>query len=118
MGRRPHERSKRIDLRVTPEERSRIGKRAEQAGLSLSEYLRRVALGDPNHPVIRTDVEALRAVYRDLKRAGGNINQCARALNRGGAPHDFAPEISVSLQAVGDAAASVSDFIAKTQDCI
>lgn len=69
-GGRP--RGRRIAVWVTPEERADIERRAELAGLSLSNYLRTAGM---NHPIRSTlDYQAIRelvGVAGDLGRLGG-----------------------------------------------
>jgi Bacterial mobilisation protein (MobC) len=70
-------RSRRLWLRLTAQEQSAIQAKAEVAGLSLAEYLRRAALAKSVHP--RTDGK----VCGQLQRIGNNLNQIARTLNSG-----------------------------------
>lgn len=60
-------------------ERDRIREAASQAGLSVSEFLRRRALGRPVVPL--ADAAARKA----LRRVGVNLNQLVRRANAGGA---------------------------------
>lgn len=65
-------RGRRIDVWVTPDERSEIQRRAELGGLSLSNYLRTAGLNHPIRSVL--DYQAvgdLVAVAGDLGRLGG-----------------------------------------------
>ncbi len=64
-------------LRLSPNEKEELEARADRAGLSLSEYLRRKALGKP----VKTKVDG--KALKELNRIGVNLNQLARAANRG-----------------------------------
>ena len=64
---------------MTSVERDRIREAASQAGLSVSEFLRRRALGRPVVPL--ADAAARKA----LRRVGVNLNQIVRRANVGGA---------------------------------
>ena len=78
--RKPEEGPKvQVGFQVTSVERDRIREAASQAGLSVSEFLRRRALGRPVVPL--ADAAARRA----LRRVGVNLNQLVRRANSGGA---------------------------------
>lgn len=64
-------------LRLSPREKEELEQRAEKAGLSLSEYLRKRALGKP----VKTKVDG--KALKEMNRIGVNLNQLARAANRG-----------------------------------
>ena len=70
-------RSRRLWFRLTAQELSAIQAKAEVAGISLAEYLRRAALTKTVRA--RTDGQ----VCEQLRRIGNNLNQIARALNSG-----------------------------------
>lgn len=67
-------------VRVTEAELIFVQDQSEMAGLSVSEYLRQRALSGKVTPR-RTPAEASALV--ELNRVGVNLNQVARALNRG-----------------------------------
>ncbi len=78
--RKPEEGPKvQVGFQVTSVERDRIREAASQAGLSVSEFLRRRALGRPVVPL--ADAAARKA----LRRVGVNLNQIVRRANAGGA---------------------------------
>jgi hypothetical protein len=62
-------RNKRIDVRVTEDEKMDIAERAARAGLGVSEYVRRAAL---DHVIVELLSEDQRA---DLVGIGRNLNQ-------------------------------------------
>lgn len=68
-----------LHIRVSQSEKSRIESKAEQADLSVSEYVRKSALDQS----IRSVPELNREVWSDLSRALGNLNQLARHANQG-----------------------------------
>jgi len=70
-------RTKRYGLRLSPKEYEEIQDRAERAGLSVAEYLRRKALGKK----VKTKVEE--EAIRQIRRVGTNLNQVARWANQG-----------------------------------
>ena len=70
-----------LKFRINETERAQIGTMAEKTGLSLSEYMRRMALN--GHIEIResqADFELIRA----LERIGVNLNQITKKLNTTG----------------------------------
>ena len=91
------QRSGRIYVRVSSQERAAIERRAAAAGLSMSDYLRRRALVDGDRPVISTDPETLKLLYRDLALAGSNF-------------------LNAALTRVGSAAEAVSSFLADARN--
>jgi len=79
-------RTRRLDLRVTETERRQIAQNAERAGLKLSAYLRRSALGSP---VSDAEISApLSAILTKPERAqlasmANNLNQLTRHAHTG-----------------------------------
>jgi hypothetical protein len=104
MGEAPNPRSKRIApwrgrrrvsdaktsfvaLRCTAQERSAIDEAARQAGLSIGAYLRALALGNAGPRAVRRppiERKELARLLGQLGKIGSNVNQLARAFNRGG----------------------------------
>lgn len=64
-------------VHLNQREKEEIERRAERAGLAVSEYIRKRALGRP----VKTKVEE--KTIREVQRIGVNINQLARWANRG-----------------------------------
>ena len=64
----------RVDFRLTREEREEIQEQAEASGLSVSEYVRRRALGRRVDSV--TDVKMI----SELRRQGGLLKKIYRSL--------------------------------------
>lgn len=112
------QKTSRLNVRITAEEHALIGHRASAAGLTMSEYMRRAALNDRDRPIIRTDAEGLQALLRNLKRAGGNLNQCARELNTHHKPDRIEDELAIALSAVAAASNEVTAFIRDARNSI
>lgn len=85
-GSEMRKRQQRIAPRVTDEEFAEIDAKAEAAGLSVSSYAREVLLQNArtrSRRRPRADVAVLSRACGELNRIGSNINQIARATNRG-----------------------------------
>lgn len=67
-----------MKFRATEEEKERIMKKVDSSDLSISEYLRRCALGKQI-----VAVNGLDDVARELRAIGNNLNQITRAVNSG-----------------------------------
>lgn len=101
--RKPEEGPKvQVGFQVTSVERDQIREAASQAGLSVSEFLRRRALGRPVVPL--ADAAARKA----LRRIGVGLNQLVRRANAGGATEADAQaaiaEVRAAVARVGRAA--------------
>lgn len=106
-------RRRRIYVRVTENELTRIRSRACKAGMSISAYTRMKALGDQEaRPTADLDIAELRKAFADLKHAGSNLNQCARALNTFGADEDSAANTDRAVRRVSAAADNICALIA------
>ena len=68
-------REKRKELRLTDEELSEITRRSKMARISLSEYIRRAALG--KEVIV---LEGLPELAKQLGKVGGNLNQAVILL--------------------------------------
>jgi hypothetical protein len=92
--RKPEEGPKvQVGFQVTSVERDHIREAASQAGLSVSEFLRRRALGRPVVPL--ADAAARKA----LRRVGVNLNQLVRRANAGGAVEAEARAVIAEVRA-------------------
>lgn len=106
-------RRRRIYVRVTENELTRIRSRACKAGMSISAYARMKTLGDQEaRPTVDLDIAELRKAFADLKHAGSNLNQCARALNTFGADEDSAANTDRAVRRVSAAADNICALIA------
>lgn len=108
----------RLNVRLSPEEHAAIARRASGAGLTVSGYMRRSALLDTDRPIIRTDAEQLQALYRNLRKAGGNLNQIARELNTHHRPAELQAEMLIAFRSISRASDEVSAFISDARNGI
>lgn len=105
-------RRRRIYVRVTENELTRIRSRARKAGMSISAFARMKLLGDAEaRPTLDIDIAELRKAFADLKHAGSNLNQCARALNTFGADGDSAASTDRAVRRVSVAADNICALI-------
>lgn len=105
-------RRRRIYVRVTENELTRIRSRARKAGMSISSFARMRLLGDAEaRPTLDIDIAELRKAFADLKHAGSNLNQCARALNTFGADGDSAASTDRAVRRVSVAADNICALI-------
>lgn len=104
-------RDARIEVRVTRREMERIRSRAKRSAMTVSSYVRHLALRDSEAPSIEVDAVALREAHANLKRAGSNINQVAKALNTYGAGGANTAAIDSALSSVTAAASAVTEVL-------
>ena len=71
-----------FNMWLSQEEKAKIQEKANKAGISMSEYIRRCALSRkiPQYG----DVAVLREISAELGKIGSNLNQIAHHLNAGG----------------------------------
>lgn len=71
-----------FNMWLSEEEKAKIQEKANKAGISMSEYIRRCALSRkiPQYG----DVAVLREISAELGKIGSNLNQIAHHLNAGG----------------------------------
>jgi hypothetical protein len=75
---------KNVIFRVFPEEHADIARRASEAGLTISEFIRRVTVGHATYSRYDYDVlEKLVAVHADMNRLG-NLFKMALGINKDG----------------------------------
>lgn len=105
-------RVRRIAVRTTDEEAAELSRRAREAGMTVSGYVRRRALCDDGRPIVRADADELRRLHYCLRRAGGNLNQAMRFLNAHSAkPGDFEEDLTSAAQEVSRASRAAADFL-------
>src|ERR1019366_1464983 len=92
----------RIDIRVTDEEKATFVVQANRAALTLSEYIRRAALGIRMRSRIHTDA------ISDLNRLGGLQKHCLEQLKVLGNDRDLRHELNITLAAIRE---QVKNFI-------
>ena len=68
-----------VDTYLREDEKDVIARKARAAGLPVSTYVRRAALGHKLQTVPTPNVEK----WRELARLAGNLNQIAHAINGG-----------------------------------
>ena len=112
-GSEKRQRHPRVYSRVTAAERQQIEDDDDAQGLSVSAYLRALALGErqQTRSVRRRlpEREALDELKGKAGRIGGNIYQILRRLNVTGI---YAPELPDTLRELSKAAQGVTEFIA------
>lgn len=55
---------------------------------------------DDDHPIIQTDVQLLRGMYRTIRSEANNLNQIARSLNSGHRSNQLNADLSSTLEAI------------------
>ena len=79
-------RSIQILIRVTPNEYKSIKKNSEKSGLSMSEYIRRSAVGET---IVSAPPADFILLIREVKSVGNNINQVVQRLKAQGEVHSL-----------------------------
>lgn len=74
-------RKKKIEAFVNEEELSIVDQKARECDLNRSQYLRKVALGEP---IVKVDMSYLNELIFELNKIGTNINQIAKHANSQG----------------------------------
>jgi hypothetical protein len=84
-----------VKIRLTEAEHDFLSESAAAAGLTVSELVRRRALGVRVQP---SPTRSEAALVSELHRIGVNVNQLARSVNRGRDLPDFWAEIGADLR--------------------
>ena len=71
--------SRQVNIRLSDEEMARVLHAAENAGLSISAYVRKLAVGQKVKPMV-IDREQGKQLIAALGKIGGNINQIAKVF--------------------------------------
>jgi len=85
-GTEKRERTAHVTVRLSPAERSELDGKAEAEGLTVSSYIRQIALGGPpprqgkRRPHAQVDLVRL---LGQVGKIGSNLNQVARRMNAG-----------------------------------
>ena len=90
-------RHRRLSTRWTKDEFDELTRRAHSIGLSRNGYIRLKAIGEAgprSQKVPRAGTKDLANLLAEVNKIGSNINQIARALNRG---RDFEKEFAQTL---------------------
>ena len=94
---------KRRTLRLTAEEDKKLTRQSETAGISVSEYMRRLFFG--GRPIIaRTDDQTI----RELRRLGGLLKHHFEVVKRAGNPATLS-ELDAALREIRYAIEALSD---------
>ena len=84
-------------LRLSAEENERLARQADAAGISVSEYIRRLCFG--GRPITsRTDGQSI----RELRRLGGLLNHNFESVREAGG-YQVLPKMEAALEAVRQA---------------
>ena len=102
MADKNEERMVQVHFRVTPSEMESIKKNTDKSGLRLSEYARRILMGEV---VVAAPPADLNILIREIKRVGSNLHQVLQKLNVLGIAHPLelercADEISEVLNLI------------------
>ena len=104
-------RNLRLNVRLSPGEQAAIERRARAEGMTISEFVRRNALQDVDRPVVRVDGQTLKLLYGNLRRAGGNLNQCSKELHVHHDPCRIERELKAAFRSVERASDELAGFI-------
>jgi Bacterial mobilisation protein (MobC) len=75
-------RTKRVEIRLTEAEEKTLSGLAESVGLTVSDHVRKLALGcKPTRQMATPERQALIKGLAELGKIGSNVNQIAKALN-------------------------------------
>ena len=106
------DKSSRLNLRVSPEERAYIRQRANQAHVPVAEYIRHRCMIEDSRPVILVDSERLRDIYRLVRNAAGNLNQAVVLARRHPELEDSAAALAAAAAGIATASEAISSFLA------
>lgn len=108
-----------LNVRTSDQEHAAIKRLAESSGFTISEYVRRCCLNENDRPVISTDISLLQNIYRNIRHAGGNLNQVARWMNSHSSNSEaLEAQLSQALAANEEASSALADFIAAVKASI
>ena len=111
-------REHRVTIRLTDTEFSIIENTAEQADMTISEYMRKQIMeGQVNTKFeIVADVKEIKKLIGELGKIGSNLNQIARYLNEYGVPYNaLSGEVRA---AIADLAALKYEVLKKVGDAV
>jgi uncharacterized protein (DUF1778 family) len=112
-GSEMRQRQKLALMRCTPDEHAQLEAAANRAGLTVSAFMRHQCLGTAGpRAVRRAPVEraALSQLLAQLGKCGSNLNQIARALNRG---RDEPDDTAEAIEAVEGACVAIMQALGK-----
>lgn len=94
------QRTDRLFVRLTPEEKAAFLARADKSGMASGAFARALlsgAAGPRAQKKVPGDAVAVRQVLGHLGKIGSNLNQIARYLHTGGTPATVLPDIREAL---------------------
>ena len=94
------QRTDRLFVRLTPEEKAAFLARADKSGMASGAFARAALTGSAGpraQKKVPADAVALRQVLGQLGKVGSNLNQTARYLHTGGSPTTVLPDIREAL---------------------
>lgn len=94
------QRTDRLFVRLTPEEKAAFLARADKSGMASGAFARAALTGSAGpraQKKVPADAVALRQVLGQLGKVGSNLNQIARYLHTGGSPTTVLPDIREAL---------------------
>jgi len=105
-----------LRVRVTPGEKIRIWHEAKDAGLTPSDYMRGLILNTkPVRKLPTPGRELLLKLLAEQNKAGSNLNQIARELNRKHSDHSEVPamqrDLSFALAGYGDITTKLMEIL-------
>jgi len=103
--------SKQMTVRVTSDEKREIERSAAEMEMSTSRYMAESALSEGEPRRDPEQIEELRKLWRELRSIGGNVNQIAKALNKGRGDQLDDSALRRAAEAVEQAADVVMDKI-------
>lgn len=89
--------NKKMSIRIAEGDLQKIRAKAEQAGISLTDYVTQCCLGKQ---IVRID--GLEEVIRQQKRIGGNLNQLTTLANMGKVQVVYLKELTATYAQVSD----------------
>ena len=105
-----------FSIRMSEDEYTVLESCAEQAQISMSEYIRRCVTGKEipvYQPIIHDETEILKELH-NINMVGSNLNQIARYFNQGGMSNDaIVVEIKTILQHLNDSCIRFDEAVEK-----
>ena len=101
-GSETRQRTKAVRVRCTDGEHAQLSIAADRVGLTVCSFMRMRCLDTPGPRAVRrppVERAALSQVLAQLGKCGSNLNQIARALNRGDGPPDGIAEAITEFRA-------------------
>ena len=119
-GSQTRQRRYRIAVAMTETEHAAFMAKVDEAGLPAAAFARLALLGEAGPRVRRrrtsgADARLLAQVLAQLGRVGGNVNQIARALNRGRSVEPF--EIDHAAREVRELVGEIMRALGRAYDC-